>query len=122
VEKLTAGLPRVPWEEFAACPHENLADPGRVHIDPYGNVQLCQGLCLGNAGQESLSTLVKNYAASNHPIVAPIVAGGPARLVKEYNLPHEDGYVDACHLCYGARKAMLDRFPQFLAPRQVYGS
>ncbi len=53
--------------------------------------------------------------------VGPILSGGPALLVNEYNVPHDDAYVDACHLCYSARKALLDRFPEYLTPRQVYG-
>jgi hypothetical protein len=121
VEKLIEGLPRVRWDEFSECPHEDLAAPGRVHIDAYGNVHLCQGLLIGNAWQMPLASLVKDYRAPTHPIVAPLLNGGPAQLVREYDVPHEDAYVDACHLCYRARQALLERFPQYLAPRQVYG-
>ena len=121
VDKLIKGLPRVRWDEFSECPHEDLADPGRVHIDAYGNVHLCQGLLIGNAWQTPLASLVKDYRAPTHPIVAPLLKGGPAQLVREYDVPHEDVYVDACHLCYRARQALLERFPQYLAPRQVYG-
>ena len=120
-EKLTQDLPRVDWQEFGECLHENLENPGRVHIDAYGNVHLCQGISMGNAWQTPLSTLVKNYAARRHPIVAPLLEGGPAALVKEYNVAHEEKYVDACHLCYSARKALLEKIPEYLAPRQVYG-
>jgi len=120
-DKLTEGLPRVPWEEFAECPHEDLSDPGRIHIDAYGNAHLCQGLCMGNAWQTPLSTLVKQYDVTTHPIAGVLASGGPAKLVKQYNLPHEDAYVDACHLCYRARQTMIDQFSQYLAPRQVYG-
>ena len=41
VEKLIEGLPRKPWRGFAECPYEDLRDPGRVHLDCYGNVHLC---------------------------------------------------------------------------------
>jgi hypothetical protein len=121
VETLAAGLPKRNWESFTECPHEDFAELGRVHFDPYGNVHLCQGLSMGNAWQTPLSTLVKNYDVAAHPIAGPLQSGGPALLVKEYNIPHDDGYVDACHLCFRARQALLDRFPQYLAPRQVYG-
>jgi hypothetical protein len=120
-ERLTAGLPRVDWKEFDECPHEKLEAPGRVHVDPYGNVQLCQGLCLGNTWQTPLSSIIKDYDPSSHPIVSRLLEGGPAQLVSSFDLPHEDGYVDACHLCYRARQALIERFPQYLAPRQVYG-
>ena len=121
VENLAPGLPTRNWEEFTECPHEDFADPGRVHFDPYGNVHLCQGLSMGNAWATPLSTIVKNYDVAAHPIAGPLQSGGPTLLVKEYNIPHDDGYVDACHLCFRARQALLGQFPQYLAPRQVYG-
>ena len=31
-------------------------------------------------------------------------------------------YVDACHLCYEARCALRERFPEHLAPLYVYGA
>ena len=120
-EKLVAGLPRRPWQEFRECPYENLADPGRVHLDAYGNVHLCQGLSLGNLWQTPLAELVANYVPQSHPIAGPLLRGGPAGLASELGLPREDAYVDACHLCYSLRRALLDAFPQHLAPRQVYG-
>ena len=121
VDKLVAGLPRRPWQDFTECPHEDLADPARVHLDSYGNVHLCQGLSTGNMWQVRLSQMFRDYASERHPICGPLLRGGPARLVAEYDLKHEDEYVDACHLCYLARRTLLDRFPQYLAPRQVYG-
>jgi len=121
VEKLTAGLPRRPWEEFNECPYEDLRNPKRVHLDSYGNVHLCQGLSMGNMWHAPLSQIVKDYDADLHPICGPLVKGGPALLAREYDVKHEDEYVEACHLCYLVRRALLDRFPRYLAPRQVYG-
>jgi MoaA/NifB/PqqE/SkfB family radical SAM enzyme len=121
VEKLIEGLPPRSWEEFTECPLEDLADPGRVHVDPYGNVHLCQGLSMGNMWQTPLSELIRDYDAEAHPICGPLVEGGPVLLARKYNVPHEDQYVDACHLCTMLCIALIDRFPQYLAPRQVYG-
>ncbi len=121
VEKLTEGLPKRHWKEFTQCPYEDLEDPKRVHVDSYGNVHLCQGLSMGNMWEIPLSTLVKNYNALSHPICGPLVRGGPALLAKEYDVEHEDKYVDECHFCYLVRLALIDRFPQYLTPRQVYG-
>lgn len=121
VEKLTAGLPRRHWEEFTECPYEELEAPKRVHLDPYGNVHICQGLSMGNAWEKPLSEMVKDYDATSHPICGPLVRGGPALLAKEYGVEHEDSYVDACHFCYIIRSKLLDRFPQYLTPKQVYG-
>ena len=121
VEKLTEGLPRRPWEEFTECPYEDLRNPKRVHLDAYGNIHLCQGLSMGNMWDVPLSKIVKQYDADLHSVCRFLVNGGPARLVKEYDVHHEDEYVDACHMCYLVRLALLDKFPQYLAPRSVYG-
>ena len=121
VEKMVQGLPLKSWDAFNECPHEKLDAPSRVHIDRYGNVQLCQGISMGNMWEVPLSTIVTNYDARQHPILKSIEEGGPARLVKDYDIEHEEEYVDACHLCYRARTCLLDKFPKYLAPPQVYG-
>jgi len=121
VEKLTKDLPKRPWQEFTECTHEELIKPERVHIDPYGLVHICQGICMGNCFTKPLSEMITNYDAKKHPICKYLIDGGPARLVKEYKVEHEDGYVDECHLCYMARKSLIDKFPEWLAPKQVYG-
>jgi len=121
VEKLTQGLPRRPWQELTRCPHEDLANPSRVHVDALGNVHVCQGLCIGNLWQRPLAVLFRDYDARKHPICGPLVEGGPVLLARQYNVQHDDGYVDECHLCYLVRLALIDTFPQYLTPRQVYG-
>ena len=50
------------------------------------------------------------------------LVGGPAELARRYGLPDGDEYVSDCHLCYLVRKNLLDRFPEHLAPKQVYGA
>ncbi|MFX0000912.1 MAG: radical SAM protein [Candidatus Hodarchaeota archaeon] len=121
VEKLIEGLPKRPWEELNECPYEDFRGLGRIHVDPFGNAHICQGLSIGNFWETPLAKLIKNYKPEDHPICRPLIQGGPARLVKEYNIEHEDKYVDECHLCYLARLNLIDKFPKYLAPRQVYG-
>lgn len=121
VEKLVSGLPTRPWQELTECPHEDLRSPSRVHLDCYGHVHLCQGLSMGNMWETPLATLAAQYRPEEHPICGPLLEGGPAQLAREYDLDHEEGYVDECHLCYSMRQALLDRFPHYLAPRLVYG-
>lgn len=120
-EKLIEGLPRQPWDSFNGCPYEDLADPGRVHLDPLGNLHLCQGLVMGNLFQQPLKRILQAYRPAKDPVVGPLLAGGPTRLVQQYELDHEAGYVDACHLCYTARQALRPRFPEVLGPDQMYG-
>ena len=120
-EKLTEGLPTRPLEEMTSCPHEDLENPSRVHVDPYGNVHLCQGLFMGNVWESSLSRLIAHYRPLAHPICGPLIEGGPFRLAQTHRVNLADQYVDDCHYCYSVRQALLDRYPQFLGPRQVYG-
>ncbi|MFH1435053.1 MAG: radical SAM protein [Pseudomonadota bacterium] len=121
VEKLSAGLPLRPWRELAQCPHEDLESPSRVHVDPQGNVHLCQGLSMGNMRKKPLSALVRGYDVKAHPIAGPLAEGGPALLAKRFDVDHEEQYVDECHFCFLVRRALTGRFPDLLAPRQVYG-
>lgn len=120
--KLTGGLPRRPWTDFHECPDEDLLDPGRVHVDGWGNVHLCQGVLLGNLAATPLGELIGAYEPHRDPVIGPLLAGGPAELARVYDLPREDGFVDACHLCYQARCALRDRFPGQLGPPQVYNA
>lgn len=119
--KLAPALPFNGWETFNRCPNQNLAAPHRLDIDAYGNVQICQGISIGNAWETPLSSLVQKDRADAHPIIAPLVQGGPAGLARLYRFEPAESYADACHLCYATRAAMLDRFPEHLAPPQVYG-
>jgi hypothetical protein len=50
-----------------------------------------------------------------------LVKGGPALLAKKYKVKHDDKYVDACHFCYLIRRELMEKFPQYLTPPQVYG-
>ena len=45
----------------------------------------------------------------------------PEKLARKYNIDLADGYIDACHMCFLVRKALIDKFPELLCPRQVYG-
>jgi len=141
--RLVEGVARRPWREFTECPHEKLDDPGRVHVDCLGNLHLCQGLTIGSLFERSLVEIMATYDPQVHPIVGPLLAGGPAALVERYDLLHEGSHgdrnqvfekkpgfmhgeilvdaVDACHLCYEARVMLRERFPECLGPGQMYG-
>ncbi len=109
------------WQQLAACPWEDLRHPDRVHIDPLGNLHVCQGISIGNLMEKPLAKIVADYDPDEHPIVGPLLAGGPAELVRRYGLAHLDAYADHCHLCYESRRALRHRFPKELAPDQMYG-
>jgi len=119
--KLAPQADQHPWNEFTQCPHEDLREPGRVHLDPFGNLHICQGIVIGNVFETSLKKICESYDADAHPICGPLLEGGPVALVSEYNVPHESTYADACHLCYEMRLALRERFPELLKPDQIYG-
>ena len=120
-DKLASRVPAKPWAQFDRCPWEDLRTPERVHVDPFGNLHICQGISIGNLLQRPLSRIMDDYDADEHPIVGPLLAGGPAEVVRRYGVPHEDGYADHCHLCYEARRVLRERFPEILTPDQMYG-
>jgi len=110
------------WEQFTECPWEDLRDPGRVHVDPFGHLHICQGISIGNMLERGLVEIMAGYDPDAHPIVGPLLAGGPAEIIRRYQLHHQDGYADHCHLCYTARCALRQRFPDILTPNQMYGA
>jgi hypothetical protein len=120
-EKIIEGMPKKHWEDLTKCYYENLKNPSRVHVDSFGNVHICQGLSIGNMWETPLSELINDYDVDKHPICNPLFQGGPAQLAKVFNIQHEDRYVDECHFCYLMRLALIDKFPKYLTPRQVYG-
>jgi hypothetical protein len=121
VANLTEGVARRPWSQFSECPDEDFYDPGRVHVDAFGHVHLCQGVLMANLWQQPLTEIADSYDPANHPIIGPLAEGGPVALVERYGLPHEETAIDACHLCYLARDALRSRFPEYLGPPTVYG-
>ncbi|MEK7766411.1 MAG: radical SAM protein [bacterium] len=120
--KLAPRVAGAAWESFTRCPHEPLAAPARVHLDPLWNVHLCQGLTAGHIRLNPLATLCAGYDPVAHPVVGPLVRGGPAELLRAYGLPPRPRYADACHACYEARLALRARFPEWLGPDQMYGA
>lgn len=109
------------WAKFDECPYENLENQNRIHIDPFGYVHICQGVTIGNVLEDPFSEILSTYDPRSHPIIAPLIRGGPKALVKTFGLTPEGSYVDACHLCYESRLALRDKFPDILSPDQMYG-
>ncbi len=119
--KLTEKTEKKNWREFTKCPYEDFTNQKRVHVDPLGYVHVCQGISIGNAWQKTLSKIIEEYDPYENPILGPLVHGGPTTLVEKFNLPHDEVYADACHLCYAARCLLRSKYPNMLAPGQMYG-
>lgn len=121
VEKLTDNLPRRPWNALSECPYEDLDSPSRVHVDAYGHVHICQGISLGNMWRTPLAEIISTYRPDDHPICGPLIRGGPAELANALGFAPAAGYVDECHLCYLTRRVLIEKYSDYLAPKQVYG-
>ena len=120
-EKLVSKTALYPPEVFTKCPHENLIDPGRVHVDPLGYMHICQGISIGNIFTSNIKNICESIDLYSHPIIGALLEGGPYYLLKQNNIPDTYRYADACHLCYEARKFLRPQFPDILAPDQMYG-
>jgi len=118
---LELAIEKKSWKEFAECPYEKLDSPERVHVDPFGHVHVCQGICIGNAWKTPLSKIFEEYDVKENVIVKVLIEGGPTALVEKFKLPHREVYADACHLCYEARLMLRKKFPRILCPPQMYG-
>jgi hypothetical protein len=121
VDKLALRAQPEPWKQFTECPWEELRNPERVHVDAFGNLHICQGISIGNLVESPLTEIIGGYDPDTHPIIGPLLAGGPVELVNRYELQHEQAYADACHLCYVSRCKLRDRFSDVLTPDQMYG-
>jgi hypothetical protein len=120
-ERLARLRPLRPASELTTCPHEKLDEPSRCHLDCYGRLHLCQGLCVGAGGPAEAWA---SYDPGRHPIVRLLMEGGPlalARFAAERGFIIAEGYVDACHLCYRAREHLRSSFPELLGPDEMYG-
>jgi len=119
-DKLAPLVMHRPWETFDTCPWEDLRQPQRVHVDSLGNLHICQGLSMGNLLETPLKQIMENYDPDAHPVIGPLLRGGPAELVRQFGLEHSKGYADACHLCYLSRRQLRDTYLNILTPEQMY--
>lgn len=119
--KLASRAPQWPCETFDSCPHEDLREPGRVHVDPMGHVHICQGISIGNLFAVTLKEICDGYDPAKHPVTGPLVDGGPLELAHRHGIEHDRTYADACHMCYEVRCALRERLPDILAPDRMYG-
>ncbi|MFX1377740.1 MAG: radical SAM protein [Promethearchaeota archaeon] len=95
-------------------------------IDPNGWVshQSCQGICIGNAKEKSLSEIIEEFNYRKHPIIGKLTAkGGPQNLLEiavEKGYKPLKGYADKCHLCYSIRSFLRPFYPDILEPSNLY--
>jgi hypothetical protein len=128
-----------PPETLVTCPFEDFTDPGRAHVGPDGELQICQGISAGNVFTgadgppaperldaplaDGLRRVLDAYDPHARPVVREILAGGPWALAQAAgHTPACALYADECHLCYEVRSALraAGRHPEVVAPGQCY--
>jgi hypothetical protein len=128
-----------PPETLITCPFEDFTDPGRAHVGPDGELQVCQGISAGNvfAGGDGpaepadlaaprpggLADVLAAYDPQARPVIREIVAGGPWALARAAgHTPHHSLYADECHLCYEVRASLREagHHPEVVTPGQCY--
>jgi hypothetical protein len=119
--ELVDGLDLHPVSTFGECTVEDLEAPTRVHMDPFGNIHVCQGIIAGNVWESSLASVVRGYDPHTHPVIGPLVEGGPARLAEVMGVCTGDSFATDCHACYEIRRAVRTEHKRWLGPAQVYG-
>lgn len=119
-DTLSSYLPTKESIFLNSCGYEDLVNPMRVHLDAYGYIHICQGITIGNMWEKPLSEILTTYDPYNHPIVAPLVKGGPLELAKTYQIPFKEQFVETCHMCYTIRKTLRAYHPEYLQPNQIY--
>ena len=114
-ECLAPLLPRRPLEEIPpeGC-RKAILESRHVHVDPQGWVfpGTCAGITLGRATADlPLDRLLTDWRLADRPLVAALVEGGPRNLASHAAQhgfrPDLSGYAGKCHLCWAARKALL---------------
>lgn len=119
-DKLTENMPVKESSNYNKCTKEELVNPMRVHLDPYGYVHICQGITIGNMWEKPLSEIISDYDPYTHSIVSRLLKGGPLELAKHYGIHYKEQFVDGCHMCYTIRKDLRSYHPEFLQPNQIY--
>lgn len=96
MEKLARDVRKRSWEEMNQCPEGSSIT--RVHIDAYGYIQFCQGISIGNTWERSLKTILEELVPERHPIIGPLIRGGPKQLARDVGVMPGKEYADECHM------------------------
>ena len=127
-DALAALVDPAPFEELATQDCRKDLDVDSLHevqVDPFGFVRpdMCPGVNLGNAKQQSLVALARTQRIGEVPLLQDLAERGPVSLV---DLARQSGfsprreYASKCHLCFEARRHLVDRMPNEFGPQHVY--
>ena len=94
-----------------------------IHIDPYGNIQTCCGIILGNAHDKPLLEWMQQGFDTENELIQIVKQEGPFGLLKlaiERGYKPKEGYPQKCNLCWEVRKFLRRFFPETFGPAEIY--
>ncbi len=137
-EELAEHLPDRPLEDLAgdamwhaadAAPHchseFDAAEMWEMHIDPYGNLQTCCGIVVGNVDRTPLAELITAGFEHVNDLVGLVAQRGPyayLELAQAKGYQPLPAYKQKCHLCWETRKFLRPFYPETFGPAEIYGT
>jgi hypothetical protein len=66
---------------------------------------------------------VAAYDPREHPVLGPLIEGGPKALAERTGIGSGNSFASECHACYEIRRALrgVKGYRELLGPNQVYG-
>ncbi|HJP32433.1 MAG TPA: radical SAM protein [Candidatus Latescibacteria bacterium] len=135
-ESLSSFFPDRPLDELADDPlwHGTSGDQScrtefdademwEIHIDPYGNIQTCCGIIVGNAREKPLVEWMQRGFHVGNELVNRAYQRGPLAILEvaeEHGYEPREGYPQKCGLCWEVRKFLRPHFPETFGPAEIY--
>ena len=94
-----------------------------IHIDPYGNIQTCCGIIIGDAHEKPVVQWVEQGFHTDNDLVRMVYERGPyayLELAIRHGYQPRQGYPQKCSLCWEVRKFLRPQFPDTFGPAEVY--
>jgi hypothetical protein len=76
-EKLSPYADANDWQKFTTCPYEDLKDPSRLHVDAFGNLQICRFLTGGRHNWPGFWIIRRHRQVLQMPAISATLLGSP---------------------------------------------
>jgi len=96
-----------------------------IHIDPYGNIQTCCGIIVGNVHVKPLADYMRaGFHTDNELVRIAYEEGsyGYVELAERHGYEAPPDFAQKCGMCWEARKFLRPHYPDTFGPAEVYES
>jgi hypothetical protein len=94
-----------------------------IHVDPYGNIQTCCGIIIGDAHEKPLIEWMERGFHTDSELVRMAYERGPyayLELAVQHGYQQREGYPQKCGLCWEVRKFLRPYYPDTFGPAEIY--